>query len=594
MMLLRITSVLFSVFLVIVPSVFSYDTLKVDATLDTTLKIIGGTIMIPASDNIASSKLELELPPNRYAPDYSGNVENPAGLNAAGFYGSISIDSILLDGVDVSGQFTVNKTRGVLDLEKPLKAGQTLRIRFRTHIPEYGTALLASYGEYFFSGWFPHPAVYSDGKWQQPDFSQFAIPESDYYIYNINFTAPENLIIAAATRPVKSSTNEGKATHSYTFGPASDFAVALSPNYMVDSTQHSNVTFKVHYRGYESGVESDLMNIVTYTFDYMNDNVGPYIYPDMNIALINAVRPVELDYPGIIALFSPRGGALLSHYYEYLVIRGVVNQWFKAMIVSDRNKEPWLDISISEYFAQKIARKYWGDDANLISLGGFKATFTDDQRLNALATEGKNPVNSRADQFASEIEYTSTFYDRGAMTVATIFHLLGDSLESVFWKEYYTENLLHRVSTGSFLELLEKVGGLEIEKQADYLLNTSESFDFSVSDLSYQKIDSVTYESNFVMNRTGTMPIPVAYSVILYNDDTLSFVWDSDKYSERIKIRSEYPAQTVIVDPENKIAVDIDLLNNSASITTDSRPAARLTSGIMFLIESMFSLIGGW
>ncbi len=594
MMLLKITAVVFSVFLTIAPSVFPYDTLKVDATLDTIQKIINGTITIPVPVNMASNTFELELPPNRYAPDYSGSFENPAGLNKAGFYGSISIDSIFLDGIDILSQFRVNKTRGILNLGKPTTAGQKLRIRFRTHMPEYGTALLASYGEYFLSGWFPYPAVHDGRTWRQPDYSQFAVPESDYYIYIVSLTAPENLIIAAPSPPIESTALEGKTARSYIFGPASDFAVALSPNYMVDSSQHSDVTFKIYYRDYESKVEPDLMNIVRFTFDYMNENVGPFVYTELNVALINAVRQVELDYPGMIVLFSPRGGALLSNYYEYLVMRGVVNQWFKAMIVSDRNKEPWLDISISEYFAQKIARKYWGDNANLISLGGFEATFTDDQRLSALATEGKNPVNSQADQFASEAECTSTFYDRGAMTVATIFNLLGDSLESVFWKEYYTDNLFHRISTVSFLALLNDVGGPDLEKLAEYLLTTCENLDFAVSDLSYHKVDSITYESEFVLSRTGTTLIPVEYDVILYNEDTLSYIWDSDKYSERIKIKSEYPVKSVFVDPDNKISADINLFNNSVSIATDSRPTARLTSGIMFIIESIFSLVGGW
>ena len=62
---------------------------------------------------------------------------------------------------------------------------------------------------------------------------------------------------------------------------------------------------------------------------------------------------------------------------------------------------------------------------------------------------------------------------------------------------------------------------------------------------------------------------------------------------ERIEIELDRPAKAVVVDPDNLFTCDADLMNNSIRLNTDSAPAARLSSGLMFLLESLMSLAGG-
>ncbi len=576
------------------PSVYSAATLKIKATLDPDLNTVYGSIVIHIPENFSEHTYELYLPANKFSPGDFEYMESFPGMDKSGFYASITIDSVLLNGADITDRFAVSRTHGTLNCENIQVAGQKLYLRFKTHLPQYGTSLLATNGEFFLGGWFPVPATLRSGESINQGCNHFVDPVGDYYFYDIEFSAPSNLVVVASVQSIDMVVQNGFKTYNFNFGPAVDFAIALSSSYVVDSTIQSGIALKYFCRDFEKELAIDIKNITSFAFSFMNDYVGPYTYPELNFAFINAARPVALEYPGLIALFSPRGGALASNYYEYLAIRTVVHQWFYAMIAADRCTEPWLNESIAEYFALKIADKYWGRDANLIDFGGFKATFSDDLRLNARVTEGKAPVNLSAGQLTSEIEYGTTIRNRGALTVATIFNLLGDSLTSVFWKSYYESHLLNRTSTDSFLSLLEEVAGAGAKRQAGYLLNSAERIDYSVSALSYRPIDSVTYESRFVLSRSGTLSIPVAYKIIFYNDDTLSFIWDASRYSELIRFESKYPARTVIIDPDFLIAVDFNLFNNSIQVAGDSRPAWRLSSGIMFLIESIISLIGGW
>jgi hypothetical protein len=49
-----------------------------------------------------------------------------------------------------------------------------------------------------------------------------------------------------------------------------------------------------------------------------------------------------------------------------------------------------------------------------------------------------------------------------------------------------------------------------------------------------------------------------------------------------------------MIDPDFKFAIDNNLMNNSFLVRPDSRAGMRLSSGMMFLLESLLSFLGGW
>jgi hypothetical protein len=125
------------------------------------------------------------------------------------------------------------------------------------------------------------------------------------------------------------------------------------------------------------------------------------------------------------------------------------------------------------------------------------------------------------------------------------------------------------------------------------LLGSPSEIDCSVTDLSNKRVDSATYEISFVLRRTGGLSCPIDYAIFTADKDTLFYQWLPEYNSEQITIRNDSPAVKVQVDPEDKITIDADLLNNSVSVQTDNKPGFRLSSGLMFLLESLFSFIGG-
>jgi hypothetical protein len=143
------------------------------------------------------------------------------------------------------------------------------------------------------------------------------------------------------------------------------------------------------------------------------------------------------------------------------------------------------------------------------------------------------------------------------------------------------------------MQTVAEIAGDDYAEMIKPLFNSGDKIDYAVSQLENRKMDSATYEISFVLNKTGALKYSVPYRIILYDGGELDYHWASDFASERIVKRLPYPARVVIVDPNNKLLVDADLMNNSLLFNGDSRPGMRLSSGLTFLVESLMSFLGG-
>ncbi|UCD16348.1 MAG: hypothetical protein JSV44_07735 [Candidatus Zixiibacteriota bacterium] len=578
----------------------SYDTLHVEASLDTLAREIIGKVLYRLPDNSRLATVELQLFANLYAsedspylrarPHYLERLRNSGG------WGGMHIDSIFLDEKNLSNKFSVALTRGVLDPGVEVAVGgRLLTAYFTTAIPEIGDRLSSFDGEFLLDGWFPAPAILSaEGEWYNPDYGPFAELVGDFHIYDIYFTAPETYVTVAPVPPELIASKDGMKTCRYTFGPAHDFALALSPHYLTDSVVIGGTKFRYYYREYEEPILERIKTAVHQAYQYMSEKVGPYRYSHLSFAFAGTAMSGGVEFPAMAGLSSPKGGIMASRFYDYMVTHEAVHQWFYGMVASDQVLEPWMDEAIATFFTNRIFLHYRGGRANLFNLAGFEFSGTDYLRISLRHASDKGSINRPASMFMNEGDYFGVVYFRGALAVETLDNLLGDSLSGIFWQTYFERYCFKRGASDDFVGLVEEVGGAAIRQHAEELFSGSGQVDYAVEELSNRSTDSGAIETTFTLTRKGPLSAPADYILVLYNGDTLQYRWEPAQYAERISLQVQSPAVEAIIDPENKIAVDVNLLNNSLSISSDGRPGARLASGVMFLVESLLSLLGGW
>ncbi|PKK83537.1 MAG: hypothetical protein CVT49_07855 [candidate division Zixibacteria bacterium HGW-Zixibacteria-1] len=598
-MLSKAAGIIPAILLLIAGNAFAFDTLRVDASLDTLRKDISGsvTFVLPMSPDLSS--FELQLFPNVYASEDSPYLLEKKilreQLKSSGKWGEMVLDSILLDGNNITNGVTVEYTRAVYRSKtgKNINGGQ-VDVYFRTRLPERGDRLSTFGGNYFLDGWFPYPAiVQEDGSWYNPDYNSFAELVGNFYQYEINLRLPGNLKIASAVPPEIIAADDSLVTNHFSFGPAHDFGLVLAPDFEVDSTSIDGINVVIYYRPGDLPVIERIRTAAGYVIEFMQENVGPYPYDRLTLAVFDLVTAGGVEMPGLIALNTSHGVMAKMRIFEVLVVHETLHQWFYGAIYSDQAAAPWMDEAISDVFTLKIMEKVWGIDANVLDFAGFRISERDQVRLVSQMSADNGPLNRPTSEFIDDVDYVGTVYMRGALLIETFDNLLGDSLSMLFWHSYYDRYKFGCPTPDDFVELAGEIGGDGIKSAVDYLVNHAGQIDYAVKGLANKQIDSVTYESEFVLKKKGELNLSIDYRMILYNGDTLDQAWEPQRKTEKMIFRLPAPVMEVIVDPDNIITVDDNLANNSITDRTDSRAALRLSSGVMFLIESIFSFLGG-
>jgi len=195
--------------------------------------------------------------------------------------------------------------------------------------------------------------------------------------------------------------------------------------------------------------------------------------------------------------------------------------------------------------------------------------------------------------FTSANEYFGVIYSRGALVLKTIDNLMGEESSTQFWKEYFETYRFGRPGTDDFVSLLSRFADAETVTLMEYFLTTPGFVDWSVSGLKNEIVGTDTISVSFTLSMTGEFEYPVDYRLYLVNGDSINATWNPVYSKERIRIETSSPVTKVLIDPDYKFTVDANLLNNSSTFSEDNKAGIRLSSGILFLIESILSYLGG-
>ena len=581
------------------PGALSFDTLRVEASLDTLRKDISGTVSynLPMSPEL--SGFEFQLYPNVYSSEDSPYLKDKNQLknilSRSKKWGEAVIDSVYLDGKNVSRYLDIDYTVAVVSPEGQSKLnGKEVKIFFRTRLAEMADRLFYYGNNYLLDGWFPFPAILKDdGTWYNPVYGSFSELVGGFYQFEIDLHIPTDLKVAAAVSPAIVNTDDTLTGYHFSFGPAHDFALALSADYLIDTSRIGDVEVMIYYRDFERSALDRIKTAVNNSLEYMAGRAGQYMYDRLTLVMADLVEAGGIEMPGFIVLGSPRGGTMFSRYYESLVIHETVHQWFYGAVNSNQIENPWMDEAITNFFTLKIVEEYWGKEANTLDFAGMKFSERDQLRPFSIITADYGPLNRPTYSFVDNTDYFGSIYSRGALIVETIDNLLTDSLSRIFWSSYYREYKYKSPTPDDFLELIGEIGGEEIKTASEKLIYGAGEIDYTVSNLTNDQKDSVTCESSFILGKKGRIDLPVEYCMVLYNGDTVCNVWKPENNLEKITVQLPSPILEIIIDPDGVYAIDGNLLNNSITFRTDSSPALRLSSGVMFLVESLLSFLGG-
>jgi hypothetical protein len=106
--------------------------------------------------------------------------------------------------------------------------------------------------------------------------------------------------------------------------------------------------------------------------------------------------------------------------------------------------------------------------------------------------------------------------------------------------------------------------------------------------------DSPRYRVEVIVERRGDVRMPVDIVVVFKDGSETRKSWNGEKRWYRVEIVSTERADYAIVDPEEKLPLDVDRLNNSRMNVASTRGVIRLAGRWGVWLQGLLHLLTGF
>jgi aminopeptidase N len=291
------------------------------------------------------------------------------------------------------------------------------------------------------------------------------------------------------------------------------------------------------------------------------------------------------------------------------------HQFWYGLVATNEFEEAWLDEGFNRYHDRKAAflalgpkgwgRRYFGLPGRggsgwpVVAPGVF-LRMNDDQ-LPQLRRSGRSDVMSRATwQYLDGDSWGLNSYGKPALSLHTLEGLLGDETMTRVLRTYAHRYRFQHPKSRDFVAVVNEVTGTDWQWYFDEIWNGSGLVDYAVGVTNqearrpkgYLEAEGGTlaltpspapsaadekgpYESEVTVRRLGDARLPVELLVEFDDGRSRRETWDGRDRWVRFRYGGAAKVSRAVVDPDGRIALDVEPANNS---WTDDSGVARRAS----------------
>ncbi len=583
---------------------------RIDVKLDTTSKTLHGTETLTYHN--ASPDALHELPFHLYLNAFAGpdtTFMREGGGTSRGYRadpnapGWIRVNEMRWKEASLLDALTYNDDRTVMTvtLPTPLPPGATiaLDIDFVAQLPRVFARTGWAEGDFFMvAQWFPKIAVYDDLGWHSWPFHANAEFFADFGTYDVNITVPQSLIIGATGFPQSSRDNaDGTKTETYHAENVIDFVWTASPRYQVATRQWNDVELVLLYQPEHRAYVNRYLTATEQALEFYGQRIGPYAYKRMTIVdpPSNAPGAGGMEYPmlfaggvGMLGLPDLPGGMLYEA--EVVTLHEAAHNWFGMVVATNEAEEPWLDEGLTDFVSVEAASHYYGQNTSMLSAPYIKFGYLQMRRLEYLANP-RVPIFGKAWEFQGLADYGVGTYSKPVLALTTLKNILG---EDTFWKimqTYYARYKFKHPRTPDFIAVAEEVSGQQLDWFFDQAIYGSGVLDYAVVSVSSERQADGAYASRVSVANKGDMAFPTELRIAFADGRQIGETWLGQ--TGEFTFTHTAPLAWAHIDPDRKLALELNLLDNSRTLEPQSGALARLASRILFWMQNLLLMLGG-
>lgn len=473
-------------------------------------------------------------------------------------------------------------------LPKPVAPGAelTLEVEFEAQLPEIVERTGYSGSYHFVAQWFPKLAKREpDGSW-----SHFAFhPQSEFYAdfgdYHVTLEVPAGFVVGATGQQQSIRREHGRQTMVYTQKSVGDFAWVAWDGFAEHEERIAGTRVRLLTpRGNQAAVDTTLKTLRS-ALPHFNASYGRYPYETLTVVHPpeHALKSGGMEYPTLITTGSRWYTPLLGiRDLEIVTIHELGHQWFYGLVATNEHTWPFLDEGLTSYTEGWAAERIYGNgsalDSSLVSLSLLSVT-------RALAAESGHDdiVAKPAREFTSFGSMGGLVYQRTATILDTLARVYGRADLGRALGRYARYYRFRHPSpphlTAALREVLGDRAADNFEQaifergSVDYVASSLQSvpqtepsgwFDRDGGRVSLEPgaAPETVWLSRAVITRHGSLKFPVDVELSFQDGSRVRKHWSGEGTTRTFEHRGPARLVSVYVDPERRVTLDDNLLNN--------------------------------
>ena len=499
----------------------------------------------------------------------------------------------------------------VVPLPRSVSPGETIdvEIEWTSRVPRT-FARTGTIGDYFFiAQWFPKIGVLESTGWNCHQFHTATEFFSDYGVYDVQITVPNDWIVGATGMEQSRQDNQdGTATHRYYQEDVHDFAWTTSPDFLErrERFEHPDlpsVEMRLLLQPEHASQAARHFSATSNTLRYYGEWFGAYPYPQ--ITIVDPAwqsRSGGMEYPTLFTAGTRWLAPVNVSSPEEVAVHEAGHQFWYGVVGSNEFEHAWLDEGLNTFATARAMEAFftpnyrstrffgqfvpwviadipWSREVDGNRLTGY--------RLNARMDTQAIPTYRYWPGSASSISYNKT-----ALWLHTLERYLGWPVLQRGMAAFYERWRFGHPAPEDFFRSINDASGRDLTWFFDQVHGTANIFDYGVQDLTSHQVErrgffdtdgetrfadgpgTTEFETTVIVRRYGEGIFPVEVRTEFDDGHEEREEWNGRGRWTAFTYHRAARATQVFVDPERVLLLDINYTNNSRTLSPQADAAA--------------------
>lgn len=489
---------------------------------------------------------------------------------------------------------------------RPLPPAGTIQmeIQFTTKLP-LAISRSGFKGDFFFvAQWFPKIGVFAGGRWNCHQFHAHSEFFADFGVYDVRITVPARFVVGATGLQTDRQGSGDTVTYRFFQEDVHDFAWAASPDFKVVNRKFTHpklrsVDVQLLLQPEHVGQAERHFRAVFHGLKYFGEWYGEYPYPTLTVVDPAYGASVGgMEYPTLITAGTRWWAPEAIQSPEFVIVHEFGHQFWYGLVANNEFEEAWLDEGFNTYSTAKVLDRAYGDNHFLRRYFGGIPFVSREIKFGRHDTDREDlRAGGRKDEMARRSwEYDGTYvlnsYAKPGLVLYTLENILGEEVMARVMRAYHARWRFKHPTTRDFIATVNELSGRDMTEFFNQTFFSSSLVDYAVESIANRdeseregifdpastpmKSDAddksearnnvssqgKDYHSEVLVRRIGEARLPVEVLVRFEGGSERRESWDGRYRWKKFLYDSAHKVTEAIVDPEHKIALDVNPANN--------------------------------